>query len=274
MRRKNVQKDIPFLYRYRRNSEEMENLIAENKLYFYPPTALNDPFDSKLRFSYNDCKEEDFRIINEMICRRRMPNSSEEEIQQEVERPRSNYMDPKWQYEFREFSKDLLQSSIDKIGLLSLTKKCDDILMWSHYADGHKGLCLEFSKQVIDANYYCGKVTYSNDYLSFKEFNKAMDATHEDNYIVMGECLLFRKSKHWDYECEWRIIYPDRIEPGGNRLLDYPPQMLTGIIFGCEMSEDDKKTIREMIRKRTHKTRLFQARKKDDEFALDIIEID
>jgi len=101
-----------------------------------------------------------------------------------------------------------------------------------------------------------------------------MDATHEDNYIVMGECLLFRKSKHWDYECEWRIIYPDRIEPGGNRLLDYPPQMLTGIIFGCEMSEDDKKTIREMIRKRTHKTRLFQARKKDDEFALDIIEID
>ena len=29
-------------------------------------------------------------------------------------------------------------------GVCCFSEKKDDILMWSHYADGHKGFCLEF----------------------------------------------------------------------------------------------------------------------------------
>ncbi len=37
-----------------------------------------------------------------------------------------------------------LQKDVDGAGILSLSKVRDDILMWTHYADRHRGLCFEF----------------------------------------------------------------------------------------------------------------------------------
>ena len=47
---------------------------------------------------------------------------------------------------------------INNIGIFSLSKVPDNILMWSHYADSHKGIVLEF-----DSNHaYFNKFKYEN----------------------------------------------------------------------------------------------------------------
>jgi hypothetical protein len=50
--------------------------------------------------------------------------------------------------------------------------------------------------------------------------------------------------------------------------------MLTGIIFGCRMSEAHKTLIREWIEDRDPKPQLYEARINNDRYALDIVPTD
>ena len=38
-----------------------------------------------------------------------------------------------------------LKSGLEKLGILSLASSNKNLLMWSHYASEHKGMCLEFN---------------------------------------------------------------------------------------------------------------------------------
>ena len=57
--------------------------------------------------------------------------------------------------------RDSLQKEVDACGILSLCAKNDDILMWSHYASSHRGICLEFKAGDNDPFFaYALPVTY------------------------------------------------------------------------------------------------------------------
>jgi len=36
-----------------------------------------------------------------------------------------------------------------KIGIFSLSKKYDDELLWAHYANSHKGFCIEYDLEIL-----------------------------------------------------------------------------------------------------------------------------
>ena len=57
--------------------------------------------------------------------------------------------------------------------------------------------------------------------------------------------VFITKSKHWEYEQEWRIFQridycAQRFEHHGEiiHLFDFPPECITGIIVGCRMAEN------------------------------------
>lgn len=58
------------------------------------------------------------------------------------------------------------KKTIDSAGIGAFTIKCDNILMWSHYADNHKGICLEFdfNKDPLFCQDPFWKVNYRNKY--------------------------------------------------------------------------------------------------------------
>jgi len=61
----------------------------------------------------------------------------------------------------------LRKSSLDKYGgIIALSSRWDSILMWSHYANNHKGYCIGFdSKKLVDSKMFSsfGLVSYPND---------------------------------------------------------------------------------------------------------------
>lgn len=59
----------------------------------------------------------------------------------------------------------------DSMGVVCLSEHGDDILMWSHYSDGHQGFCLEFDRERLEAWKFCQPVDYDQKYLSFKDFS-------------------------------------------------------------------------------------------------------
>ena len=84
----------------------------------------------------------------------------------------------------------------EEFGLLCFTEGWHDPLMWSHYGDRHKGMCLGFD--VVDS--MLTPINYNRKRLkvSLAEWN----AARADNP------LLRTKSARWVYEKEQRLIVP------------------------------------------------------------------
>jgi Protein of unknown function (DUF2971) len=114
-------------------------------------------------------------------------------------------------------------------GILSLSEKCDDIVMWSHYADEHHGICLEFD---ATHGFFCGAkpVRYSNVLTGITQIGDRQKAAEEI-------CLI--KAEQWAYEREWRVIDATNF---GNR--SFPAEALSAIILGCRVSKEDRRGLK------------------------------
>lgn len=89
----------------------------------------------------------------------------------------------------------------------SLSKSMDDVRLWSHYADGHKGIAIEIDFPDGEQNLY--KVTYSP---SLPEFGSTVMT------MPTATDVLSVKTEHWEYEGEYRIIQDDQYYPIQGRI--------------------------------------------------------
>jgi hypothetical protein len=83
------------------------------------------------------------------------------------------------------------------LGVMCFSQVCDDILMWSHYADCHRGMVIEF-----DAKRFGGDmdvVEYSTERASY---NPVFDVEGFEHWAR----VMRRKSRHWSYEKELRLL--------------------------------------------------------------------
>ncbi len=126
-----------------------------------------------------------------------------------------------------------------KIGILSLSERCDSLPMWAHYAELAKGFVVIFDEL---AKVFKGddtgslNVTKPVDYA--EEFlGMTFDPSTQDR-------LFFSKLKDWSYEREWRVVTAleacRRSLDGKIYLRDVAPSPVTGVICGWRVSEKDR----------------------------------
>lgn len=123
-------------------------------------------------------------------------------------------------------------------GILSLTKTHENLLMWAHYADDHRGAVIEFE--------FDDKFLFLKD--PHRKFAKQVQYSNDRAKIPVNEDVLmehfFIKSPEWDYEKEFRIIrrlgHADKID-GDIHLFNLPPRYIRHIYFGVR-SETQKTT--------------------------------
>ena len=84
-------------------------------------------------------------------------------------------------------------------GLICFSKRWDNILLWSHYADKHKGLVLGFDVSEED----CIEVGYTAERIKINCRKNVEQMTYM-NKILFD--LLGTKAIDWDYEKEVRIV--------------------------------------------------------------------
>ena len=167
-------------------------------------------------------------------------------------------------------------------GLLRIacfSERCDSPLMWAHYADCGRGICVEYDVPTT------GELAHpikglSSDRDCFSSMfpviysNERYDATHivEDLVLLLlavdlrveNSCdfskydllkdlkLSLYKSKDWEYEREWRLFTWPYLSTDPNRLfIDKPPQM-TSVILGHSMVGVQMESVLEALR--TYKT--------------------
>ena len=98
------------------------------------------------------------------------------------------------------------------VAFVSFAGKGNNILMWSHYADKHKGACIEFDKAIIEKEIdVLEEVKYAEEERGMR---KRIPLPHDGLGDFSAEFqkrvrqFLSYKAKEWTYEEEWRLIVP------------------------------------------------------------------
>ena len=118
---------------------------------------------------------------------------------------------------------------------LPVLTMANDILMWSHYSDKHRGVCLKFAgnrfENVIGE---AQRVNYSVDFQLPSVW---------DNPGILVEYAVLRKAECWRYEKEWRLVRPG----AAGTFAQFDPRSLSGLIFGCSMPQAARSRVRGWI---------------------------
>jgi len=196
------------LYKYQPITEQTLGNLARRKLWASCPSAFSDPFEFRLQ-----------RVANP-------PGIAELRTQ-------NPHLDSLSDAEFLDGAITEFERTISSSGVVCFAQEPNETLMWSHYADRHRGMCLGFSGETALEEVAVYPVEYSDDYpeLTFKQI------WHRNGLAR----VLWTKHSKWSYEKEFRLI---RIE--GNQLIDYPGS-LTRVIFGLRTSASDQQAIRKVL---------------------------
>jgi hypothetical protein len=96
---------------------------------------------------------------------------------------------------------DLDSSANDKIRICSLSSDLNDVRLWSYYADGHKGIVFEIDFSGLETKlhevYYSEKLPWG---VSPQEVSVLLSEWTKPHDV------LSRKTNHWKFESEYRII--------------------------------------------------------------------
>lgn len=139
-----------------------------------------------------------------------------------------------------------MMNELFRIGCLATDFK--NRLMWSHYADSHRGFCIEYDFSGTDENTLSitpFPVVYSEE-LPLIPWKATIDKTPENNAEATRQLMLglLTKDKAWEYENEWRIM----IKNGDDPVAKMPP--ISCVYLGANIDTDDKAQIIEIATQR------------------------
>ena len=243
------------LYKYGKIGEHSETLFSTATIWFSSPGSLNDPFECRPWFTF-DGSEQQFLDLFTTIARRKFPNCKPPQLVREARKlyNQGRHKDPKFWEKFRI---DVTRMLSKQIGVCCLTRSSSNILMWSHYADEHKGFCLEFEATDFTPMFGAAQeVKYAEGFPTVDFFNTPHDA--------QVDLIFLTKYSGWQYEEEYRIID----HTSGSGLHSYRAELLKSVTFGLRMPDSEKTRIRKWIEKREVEVKLYQASIDDRDFKI------
>ena len=231
-----------YLYKYRAVSGAQElsqdhsiDTLFKCQAIFSTRKNFNDLFDSKIEF---------IRPTPKQI--QSLGNKAEEGGQFNFRKLVSDGQFTERGHNFIKNSEEGLGTLIDSYLFFCVSKNCKSNLMWSHYADSHKGFCIEFKSEHIRAD----KVAYQDEIPRIEVMDFLINQVNLSNNIWQS---LRTKLKEWEYEDEYRfqpsksMVMTDLPGSNGLQSSSYDPKFIESIIFGCRTPASVKEYITKNI---------------------------
>lgn len=304
-------------YRYRSPSELSFKELLYSEIFFSSTEECNDPFDSKTFYEFQPDQQRWEKLFELALgnLAKLIPDAAANAATKMVKRGTIT-LDEAMSMDFAShlriatkiddpFFLSAASASIMRLFELykpesnyfvSFSRRCDEPLMWSHYAGRHEGYCLIFrsvggalyqnalalktsarreapksfspfiSRAIPDRFKFCNveykeTVEHLNAFDRFPETvaMKVLSDTEAVELTLKQNAQYFQKHESWSYEEETRItlrapepwLFQDRFEYSHQeRLFQYEPSQLVGIILGARMSESHKKRILQILEER------------------------
>lgn len=212
-------------FKYRAINKHLIESLVSSRLYFPTRDKLNDPLDCRL-----DLRESIARAAKSATGKRRI-----------------------WLQSALDHGREFIENwekSFENFGICSFSLDLDTppsaSVLWSHYADEHRGVCLlyRFPESFLNDKrntFGVDKVRYDDDALTdWLRHEAPMEL--KQFVIELAKIYLTAKSPAWKYENEARII---RQEHG---FLDIPVGFLAQVCFGLRTPPADIALVQELAR--------------------------
>jgi hypothetical protein len=236
------------------------DLIARSKLYLASPLSFNDPYDC-LALAVLDGREKELADLLAEYS----PRATATDRERAVEMLRN---DP----EFKRHVQDEARRQLElRQAVCSFASDSDDspahsnLLLWGHYADHHKGVCLEFDLERLQKSFpNSAPVSYSNQCDPIDVFDVLLASDDDAHQAERLANWVLTKAECWRYENEWRI-YGE-----GVGVRSFPPECLTKVILGARTPPDDQNMVQEWLAERPIVVPVCRADLQTNEFRIRI----
>lgn len=188
------------LYKYKSAAALLRllDIVVHERLYCSPYAFLNDPFEGQFKVLAKASNWSNFFTGNFANGNFAPIEQQRNEAPMSHERQRE-YMDALQKIKIPAKYGDLAElPGVAATRVCSLSSNPHDVRMWSLYADSHAGVVIE-----VDCFDLLDKVNEVKYYDSLPKFGQS---------LITGPAatqVLTCKTKHWDYECEYRVIGED-----------------------------------------------------------------
>lgn len=304
-----------YLFKYYPPTSENILDIKNQRLWLSHPKSFNDPFDCNIGYDEENYEKKCLiKFIEEIGCvdeKDKLEGFTTDD-KNRILRSRlgdyystyngiENYFNAKWKIKgtkSEEFQRKIckilsekdkqLNYKIEKLKNINIRVACfseldkydefyNQIVMWSHYADNHKGFCIEYDLEFLkkdihftlnDDEFYHDKkdeylmerneaiikaglfpIEYTSKRINIpvtKLSKINIDSSGKINYNSNIDELFYKtfvvKSANWNYEKEWRIIIDGKISKYFDNKIPFP--YIKTIYLGCKA---DKELINTMI---------------------------
>lgn len=214
--------DVTELFKYCPKIDRALEMLKSKQVWCSKSVHFNDPFDGSIPF------EVDYPVgafVSAAVTLYAKDGHKWDDIKKILDRHLSQdcTLNAEKRADIEKTAKEYLDSN-QNMGILSLSEQPLSILMWSHYAANHKGVCVGFERNStndLGEDDACRPVFYS-DFYPKPRFSQLLAAdgtlTHD---------LFYTKAREWAYEKEWRLL-----KEKGNSHVKCPGP-ITRVIMGC-----------------------------------------
>ena len=105
--------------------------------------------------------------------------------------------------------------------------------------------------------------------VKYYDAKPSFDYPRSDNMAELFNTVFLSKACSWRYQKEWRVV--DWPTKAGVR--SFPPNLLTGLILGARMSEEDREWILDLAGSQQREIRKYRTHTEKDKFALTLEEL-
>ena len=251
------------LYHYQKFvAAHLENTLVNGVVRFARPGSFNDPWDCKPVFSIPQDRKEREALVRWMANASAKhgsaldPGERERRVHELITNPQKlrSLMD--------ELAPEMHRQIDERYRVYCLSTKSACPLMWAHYADHHRGVCLEINVRQTDL---CTaiQIQYRETYPSFR-----LDGDRDLS-------PLYTKSSDWQYEDEYRLIAQEEHHAFNHPTLKtrdqfykLPSGSLLSIIIGANAPDETRSMIRSIVGRSGSNLRIREARRAADRYAL------
>jgi len=106
-------------FKYRSIDKRFVDALITSSLYFAPRATLNDPFDCNIDITGA--------------------------VKRAIEQGNSEQKSLLTRFQANEIDTNKLQEGVDKLGICSFSLDAENTVMWSHYSEDHKGVCVRYN---------------------------------------------------------------------------------------------------------------------------------
>lgn len=254
-----------------------QKTLTGQSLKYAPPNSFNDPFEFMPGGYIGDTENERRRRVKELLlCDPKYKMLAEQRCGGSIgEGTWREFVD-----DDKEFVPILANSIFDSlqqrdwnafvnnashhVAFTSFAEDSNNILMWAHYAECHKGIAIGFDTTYFDRLH---KVNYETERVRIPLSTTVTQEEQEASILKLMET----KSDHWSYENEWRrIVKIEELYKSGEIYLGkFDPRAVLSIILGVRVDPDLAKTIHGLLCQYPNAT-LFQAKPHQTDFRIDI----